>query len=514
LFARRKQQSSKPSPAILSEANTSEQATEFQIEWGISLEQEKAKVQEFRQKIEAKTGKLHPRFDDFYLRRFVRARQHDITRASEMFFNHLQWREANGMDTIMEDFYFDERDAFLTLYPQGYHMTDKVGRPIYIQHLGQINVKALQTVTTVERMVKYHIQEYERALKYIFPACSKVAHRHIDQTLTILDLKGVGLRHLTGDVKRILSLITRVDQDNYPETLGKTIIINSPSVFKMIWGIVKPMLDVRTQKKIEVAPSDFLPVVLKYADAECIPEYLGGKSKASLLDDIGPWNDGNLIAEIEGDYDRLLGREGAVALHPPPHVREGTAKKKKQEEEEEEEEEAEDDEFYETLSRRQSFSSATSMFMSADEGESPTSGSPTYGGMTLEDDEEEELQRRQFEGYKYNEGRGAAGGRNVLENGVAQIPIIARVRALEEHVPQVERGMKKYLPSSSDELPSKIVGQGTLASRISALERAMETLLEAQQVSIQENNNGGRDQDGNNNDNKSSSSCCACCTIM
>ena len=41
-------------------------------------------------------------------------------------------------------------------------------------------------------------------------------------------------------------------QDNYPETLGKTLIINAPSIFKMIWGLVKPMLDVRTQAKIEV----------------------------------------------------------------------------------------------------------------------------------------------------------------------------------------------------------------------------------------------------------------------
>jgi hypothetical protein len=34
------------------------------------------------------------------------------------------------------------------------------------------------------------LQEYERALKYIFPACSKVVGRHITQTLTILDLQG------------------------------------------------------------------------------------------------------------------------------------------------------------------------------------------------------------------------------------------------------------------------------------------------------------------------------------
>lgn len=94
-----------------------------------------------------------------------------------------------------------ERDAFLTLYPQGYHKTDRLGRPIYIQHLGQINMRALQEVTTDERMLRFHVQEYERALRYIFPACSIAAGCHVSQTLAIMDLKGVGLRHLSGEVR-------------------------------------------------------------------------------------------------------------------------------------------------------------------------------------------------------------------------------------------------------------------------------------------------------------------------
>ena len=32
------------------------------------------------------------------------------------------------------------------------------GRPIYIQHLGQINVKRLEELTTEERMIKFHVQ--------------------------------------------------------------------------------------------------------------------------------------------------------------------------------------------------------------------------------------------------------------------------------------------------------------------------------------------------------------------
>ncbi len=41
------------------------------------------------------------------------------------------------------------------------------GRPIYIQHLGQINMKKMYEVTTEERMLKFHVQEYERCANYI-----------------------------------------------------------------------------------------------------------------------------------------------------------------------------------------------------------------------------------------------------------------------------------------------------------------------------------------------------------
>jgi hypothetical protein len=63
---------------------------------------------------------------------------------------------------------------------------------------------------------------------------------------------GVGLSHLTGDVKRLMGLVTKYDQDNYPEMLGHICIINAPGVFRMLWNVVKGMIDPRTQSKIEV----------------------------------------------------------------------------------------------------------------------------------------------------------------------------------------------------------------------------------------------------------------------
>jgi hypothetical protein len=221
-----------------------------------------------------------------------------------MFLAHLKWRAEFGADTILHDFDFQERDAFLTLYPQGYHKTDRLGRPVYIQHLGQIDMRALNGVTNEDRMLRYHVQEYERALRYIFPACAAAAGCHVSTTLAVMDLKGVGLRHMSGEVKRILTAVTRTDQDNYPETLGKTLIINAPGVFRAIWAVVKPMLDARTQAKIEVCPADFLKVLTKWVDPASIPAYLGGTSQGSLIDDVGPWDDPAVVAAIDADIAR------------------------------------------------------------------------------------------------------------------------------------------------------------------------------------------------------------------
>jgi hypothetical protein len=63
---------------------------------------------------------------------------------------------------------------------------------------------------------------------------------------------GVGMSHLSGEVKRLMSTLTKYDQDNYPEMLGRICIINAPLVFKAIWALVKPLLNPRTLSKIQV----------------------------------------------------------------------------------------------------------------------------------------------------------------------------------------------------------------------------------------------------------------------
>lgn len=43
-----------------------------------------------------------------------------------------------------------------------------------------------------------------------------------------------------------------MDQNNYPEMLGKTAIINGGAIINMVFPLIRPFLDSRTQNKIEV----------------------------------------------------------------------------------------------------------------------------------------------------------------------------------------------------------------------------------------------------------------------
>lgn len=55
----------------------------------------------------------------------------------------------------------------------------------------------------------------------------------------LVDLEGLNMRHLwRPGVKALLRMI-EVVEDNYPETLGRLLIVRAPRVFPVLWTLVR-----------------------------------------------------------------------------------------------------------------------------------------------------------------------------------------------------------------------------------------------------------------------------------
>ncbi|KAH1220105.1 Phosphatidylinositol/phosphatidylcholine transfer protein SFH3 [Glycine max] len=187
-----------------------------------------------------------------------------------MWADMLQWRREFGADTIMEDFEFKEIDEVQKYYSQGHQGVDKEGRPVYIEKLGQVDSNKLMQVTTMDRYLKYPVGEFEKTFVVKFPACSIAAKKHIDQSTTILDVQGVGLRSLNKAARDLIQRLQKIDGDNYPEVLGN-----------------------KYQSKL-----------LEIIDASELPEFLGGTCTCAdkggcMLSDKGPWNDTEIMKMVQ-----------------------------------------------------------------------------------------------------------------------------------------------------------------------------------------------------------------------
>ncbi|KAJ8772481.1 hypothetical protein K2173_027658 [Erythroxylum novogranatense] len=198
--------------------------------------------------------------DGRVIRRFLRARDLDVEKASAMFSKYRKWRQEfvpNGPFSPSE---IQNEIAQNKMFLQG---SDKKGRPIIVV-LGARHFKNKAGVDEFKRFVVFGLDK----------ACARTPPNQ-EKFVCIGDLRGWGFAN--SDIRGYLAALSIV-QDYYPERLGKMYIVHAPYIFMKVWKVVYPFIDKNTREKIVFVEDKLLKsTFLEDIEESQIPEIYGGQ---------------------------------------------------------------------------------------------------------------------------------------------------------------------------------------------------------------------------------------------
>ncbi|XP_077979805.1 SEC14-like protein 1 [Glandiceps talaboti] len=213
---------------------------------------------------------------DAILLRFLRARDFSVEKAHEMLARSLAWRKQHQVDKILNT--WAPPEVLVQYFSGGWHYFDRVGRPVYILRLGNIDVKGLLKAVGEEGVLRHVLSVMEDGLRRTEEA-TKATGKPIGAWTCIVDLEGLSMRHLWRPGVKALLRVIEVVEANYPETMARLLIVRAPRVFPVLWTLISPFIDENTRKKFMIYGGyDYLERggLTDYVDYQYIPDFLNG----------------------------------------------------------------------------------------------------------------------------------------------------------------------------------------------------------------------------------------------
>ncbi|MED6191983.1 hypothetical protein PIB30_006133 [Stylosanthes scabra] len=221
-----------------------------------------AKIPLMRASIEAHDPSFMHEVNDLMIRRFLRARDLDVEKASAMLVKCLKWRRSfvpNGSFSASE---VPHDISHNKVFTQGH---DKMARPIAV----------IFGARHFQNNKEGGLDEFKRFVVYAFDKLCASIPAGQEKFVGIAELKGWG--YSNSDVRGYIAALT-ILQEYYPERLGKLFILHAPYIFMKVWKIIYPFIDNNTRKKIVFVENKKLKsTLLEDIEESQLPEIYGGK---------------------------------------------------------------------------------------------------------------------------------------------------------------------------------------------------------------------------------------------
>ncbi|CAN1336581.1 Phosphatidylinositol/phosphatidylcholine transfer protein SFH2 [Linum perenne] len=210
---------------------------------------------------------VHQGYQVETLARFLRARDWNVPKAHKMHSECCNFlvrcHSFLQKPIVPADLYRSVRDSQL-IGMSGY---SREGLPVFAMGVGLSTFDK----ASVHYYVQSHIQLNEYRDRVILPSASKKYGRPITTCIKVLDMTGLKLSAL--NQIKLMTVISTVDDLNYPEKTNTYYIVNAPYIFSACWKVVKPLLQERTRKKVQVLHGNGRDELLKIMDISSLPHF-------------------------------------------------------------------------------------------------------------------------------------------------------------------------------------------------------------------------------------------------
>ncbi|EFN83960.1 protein real-time isoform X2 [Harpegnathos saltator] len=245
---------------------------------------QESKLVQLRHSIEELRGSSVPGYAT--LLRFLRAAEFSVEKAREMLTHSLHWRKKHQIDKLLDE--YEMPQVTKDYFPGGWHHFDKDGRPLYILRLGQMDVKGLLKSIGEDELLLLALHICEEGLHLMEEATTVWGHP-VSQWTLLIDLEGLNMRHLWRPGIKALLRIIEIVEANYPETMGRVLIIRAPRCFPILWTLISTFINENTRKKfIFYCGTDYQEQgsggLSEYINQEFVPDFLGGSSETYIMD--------------------------------------------------------------------------------------------------------------------------------------------------------------------------------------------------------------------------------------
>lgn len=213
-----------------------------------------------------------PKVDDYFLLRWLRARNFDLKESEDMLRKHVEFRNQQDLDHILTW----QPPEVIQLYDSGGLCGyDYEGCPVWFDIIGTMDPKGLLMSASKQDLIRKRIKVCEMLLHECELQSQKLG-RKIERMMMVFDMEGLSLRHLWKPSVEVYQQFFAILEANYPETVKNLIVVRAPKLFPVAFNLVKPFIGEVTQKKIVILGGNWKQELLKFMSPDQLPVEFGG----------------------------------------------------------------------------------------------------------------------------------------------------------------------------------------------------------------------------------------------